>query len=346
MRFLKRARRRPFVIVVTLLAIVLAWLTWRTSVNLVSPTELKCSPYWQVSSYEWYAPDGLLITYCSSRPGGNPEKRHGFQQCASRVSKLPPYALRLAGNDNITDVAVSPDNKAVLWRETGLWWAQSDGAKAVRARPCAGMFATWMPDSSGWLEARSERLQLSLFVHRLDSERTIDSTVIIPGRRSLVCALDPHKVLVADSWIGDSTNEITFYEYSLTDARAPCSISRIDLPDSPTIVDVALSPDRKHLAWIKLQYPDINPGHLIDRIMMRFGVIPASQHGTQIITTVSITDLRGRVERTLTCQRESGHAPMFSMRQGPEYPGNLRWSPDGKKLSFLKNGRIWIVPVE
>jgi hypothetical protein len=245
---------------------------------------------------------------------------------------------------------VSPDGKKLLWirylgekRTTSI---QAVGA-TLEGEPLfscdigaylATDFAsandvTWMSDSQHRIEFENDpdivrrrkpgQLILTGNVYEAALVRKIGETAVArilplkpPIRRVATISLAQNRLVVP------SREHIfmDFYEYTLG-PTVETRLHKISIGGFSSILQVALSPQGDRVAWI---------------VGYRRRVPEGRDQG-------KIEEARGLWVYTLASKKLQRVDTFHSM--GDKWPWNLKWSPDGKRLSFLCNDAIWMVPV-
>jgi len=99
---------------------------------------------------------------------------------------------------------------------------------------------------------------------------------------------------------------------------------------------VALSPQGDRLAWI-LQVKQDPPGPF-RRFLSRW--MPSLQRAPEAVLEMRTTRLDGSDVHVI------GHMALPKPDPKAEYPGQLQWLPDGKRLSFVYKSVLYTVPAD
>ena len=122
----------------------------------------------------------------------------------------------------------------------------------------------------------------------------------------------------------------------------PRQTRRVKLPEGAKLLMDGLSPQQQSV-FCHLQIMDVRPHPFLDwlhRIFPKFGAKPTEEEGLW----VSRADGGG--------MREIGHVPLdvASLVNGKRVPfpslDDFQWLPDGKQISFLYHGTLYVAPAE
>lgn len=234
--------------------------------------------------------------------------------------------------------ALSPDGKWLLWGlDSERKWvaATLDGRRqhewqrgrdAASEAPNIPTYPVWMPDSSGWIEMVS-RYSGGMY------------TITHANLYSLDSASPPRTVRfsgLSDGLLTGLTNDnqvLLYYPRDPTDRTFPIisadfASARLDadsvtalkialtIPDSTGIGEVVLSPQGDRLAWV-----------------LQTGEAEAAHH------TLYVSQADGDEMRPI------GWAPYVKLGAKYTWPNSLRWTPDGKRISFVYKSAVYTVPI-
>jgi len=143
-------------------------------------------------------------------------------------------------------------------------------------------------------------------------------------------------VLFAERWGQGIRGERQFWEYPLTGSATLPRRFRPKLPHESHVLGIALSPRNDLVAWSLRRRR--SPGPITLRLRHRFpwlaSLLPASPERNERGLWVSRLD--GGTARLIGSEPE----PVLDFWE----PSSLRWTPDGKRLSFRRRGLLYTVP--
>lgn len=213
----------------------------------------------------------------------------------------------------------SPDGKWLLFHTTRVadpsWWAAStDGKRLIRwtspmLETSSLHGAVWMRDGHRWVELDHSVNQWLLRIYRLGAPKpetrlihwgTSVNQMYYLSPNPLVLGFTPDGALITKGTANDS--ESTIFRITLGSKDAHGEALRRDQSRSVGLMDVALSPDGKRLAYRTSEQ------------------------------SLYVSDLDGGGEREVSA--------------GPVQPASIRWTPDGRRISFGSGAALYTVPVD
>ena len=201
-------------------------------------------------------------------------------------------------------------------------------------------WTAWMPDSVHWVEMCPDAQgQPWLVVHALNgkllSQTKFGAKVVnsyqeepYPGRPALL-GVSPRGIAVV--W------DLARHIYNIDLSRSPAVVTRytVDVPNDGALLDAVLSPEGNRILWRTHVAP---PQWALD---LRFRTRIPCAIGTH---TLWLSNSRGGGVRRLDSQTTDDAAGISS--DNPDYTFNsFRWRPDGKAISFIYDGKLWVYPI-
>jgi hypothetical protein len=228
---------------------------------------------------------------------------------------------------------LSPNGKwmivALSWKVAPhTYWLISVPSGEIRARHPASYFVEWLPDSSGWLGGSVGKKSRSLF--RIDGGQALPlpSPSAIPG-------VDLGFSAAGDLCIGEydpySRADLRLHEIDLKTGRVRRT-QHIPLPPSCLLSEVALSPDRKRLAWQVRPAPPPYIPAIIDRYL---GSLASSRD----VNAIWISNANG------TGMKIIGE---FTVKYGIDYDCDLslHWLPDSRHLGVISRHTLYTLSAD
>ncbi len=289
----------------------------------------------------------LLVTQSSGQvPLGNPNPVQVQRLDPASGLKVENAALETALSKAHADALVdhwqlSPDAKWLLaksneYQGPEAWVATTlDGTRQVQRPYHKGEWrdeyvsAVWRPDSRSWIQAEEDYdSKTHVFINSLSSpivpERVEDFML---NGRIVVGFPVADRVLALYHRTGDGGG-VGFVNFGGSVASAPCSIYYEHIPPNMDIQEVALSPDGQRLAW-KMA---VKPLPLGLQAAINSSYVRRSSPTTVGLWTslVNCSDLY-----------EVG-----TLDARDDHVSGLRWTPDGKRLSFIDDDTLYTVPAD
>jgi hypothetical protein len=344
----KRIRALLVIVVIACLLLLAAWkFTPREPLLLEEATDV--SP--QGISYCWLNNEELLRT----RQG---QARAVLLRRNVRTGEeTAPDALKKC-EEGITELQPSPDGKYLLWSEQGevggnYGFAVADGSHYFAQKD---MNATlWMPDSRHWLEfkANEDENSFEAILHNMEApheKRTlaIEQGESIRKRDFYGCVVTPDNRLLAHgySFYNGNDNTITVEEYAVGNTIKPVRFHLLKLPRGTTLsnekTDVKESPQGRQVA-LRLESQRVpSLVALLGRYLPFFKTEPRK------CVELWVCDLDGKNLRLVGYvveQPAAKHVPLQAYTPAPSIVQDLAWTPDGRKISFTNEGRIYTIPI-
>ena len=292
-------------------------------------------------NYFWLSnEEALLVT-----PADEPADENGPLLALQRVNTATGtvtadptlgVSLHRYAHSDVSGWELSPDAKWLLCHDySRSWVAVSLDSSHDVIRPFQGAgsgevgpFTAWLPDARSWLQAVQEEGVTHNYLYRVDTPTVTDHV----GRFGLdgleiVGFFGPTRVLTILPRTGDGGG-ISMADY---DALSPATSSHFYIQHVPPNMDVqqvVLSPDRSRLAW-KFA---VKPLPLGLKATINSGYV---RHSSPVTAGLWISDLN------LNNLREIGTVDIRD-----DHITNLRWTPDGKRLSFIDGDALYTVPVD
>ena len=246
--------------------------------------------------------------------------------------------------DASAECLLSPNGKWLLWNEINHargWLAHAvniETLHTVTARLKNGTHeGFWLTDSSGWIDmcgSWSDGNELT--IHQLEGNLTQRSVPIVVTYASQFLGITHNREVVATDTSLDrqSTPGIgqDSFDLYLTDLRASTPVAvKSTIPFPPRVKGhkPVLSPDGSQIAWTCSR--DSSPQSFFQRVLVRCGI---KQHSS---LEIWVGPVRGGQMRQIGYLNDDDSKEWFD---------KLKWTPDGKHLSYLWNEDLWTVTVE
>lgn len=262
---------------------------------------------------------------------------------------------------------VSPDGKNLLWvkdpgpRPAWSWFDFNLESSRLVKGALDGPFVVrpdsmhvpmtrwaWTPDSKSWVALTVEGDSLHALLYGLDPPTLIrDISLNVPKSHS-----DPDMAfpttclgftrdgrLLATYWHPQQTDRVDMFSFDLSSSGLPVHTYTIHpiLPDNSDIEGIALSPLGDRLAWHLLIYR-ASPLKWLARWLPSAAVDPGWQDELWV-SALDGSDMKrvGFQPAGVVLQTSLGNLGFISM-------GALRWTPDGKRLSYTYHDKLYTVP--
>jgi hypothetical protein len=329
-------------------------------------------------SYFWLSPSELLLFRHMAQPGSSfsltpipvaPVEMNIFTR---QRTTLASFANRLPADYYSHDLQTSPDGKWALSdipsRPTWTSFALAlDGSRMVERTskadeggiPMSDM--VWLQDSRRWVRLTLSGGKLAASAYSLDSTdvrhsepfslpRGTSSDKTGPIFSLLLGEVAKERILATPAEadpaaITGPDRDICFYTVNIGSGPPKVSELTIRVPKTTDpLLDgknalsfreqVLLSPKGDRLAWLLYSRREIPP---FRRFMNRFfsgSRSPISSH-----VAISVSGIDGSNFRTIGGIDEQTTNPNA-------FPLLLRWTPDGRRLSFVYKDAVWTVPAD
>lgn len=241
----------------------------------------------------------------------------------SEIVHLPPNS------------ALSPDGQWLLWPGGRQGWitATLDGSRQVLGPKWVQAYALWMPDSRRWVELqqvyRNDAYKFTYAViHSLDHPQGVRKVRISSLADGMVAGISRSSQVVVhtDDRQQEASSHADFAEIGLDSKAASARKYRIRLPHEARLWEVVMSPQGDRLAWLLSRNRE--------------------SKGLPDMYSLWVSDLKGGH------MREIGHVEAQSEKttssptgDRTHAPQTVRWTPGGKRLSFLYKDALYTVPV-
>jgi hypothetical protein len=295
-----------------------------------SPVQIPLGTDHFVYEYTWQGPEKLLVFYRSTH--------HLEQAYFDRSTNLFTPSKPDKNLDDQTQVLCkqSPNGKWLVWPDDGQWKIAS--ATGTSTQQTISKETTGeMPLREGvhpvfcsTKHLQSLQVKYRFPIYRTLTDRTWFSEAGFTGLNQFVVAYH----------IDGSPQKFHLREYSLTSSALPVHAASFS-GEAGNIVEVALSPNGKKIAWMQLDWEDPVPWP----VMLYYRWMPSAL--TESRLSFWECRLDGSQKHIISRQTiHMGVLTFFSDTHRSITPHNLQWSPDGKQLSFLREGNLWVVPLD
>jgi hypothetical protein len=244
--------------------------------------------------------------------------------------------------------AVSPNGQWMLWSSLQTTRPQSlrtyvaamDGSRCIP--PAMRDWSTawcWLPDSRRWLELADEEAESTFRLRAINDGhviRTITIKEMVPEGESW---LDDTVITSADHMLWGAKRlkardgaKAVIVEADLQSKSPVVRRFPIRLPPGAEAISISFSPRGDRVAWYLELHQSPSP---VRRLLHR--LLPVVRADTQTVEGVWVSRLDGSE------MQEIGH---FVKKYDGDWAYNILWQPDGRRLSFLYQDRLWIVPAD
>jgi hypothetical protein len=234
----------------------------------------------------------------------------------------------------------SPDGRWVLSYAViaghGFWIAGTVDGKRLVKLPLEplGVGVIWNATSDGWTEVWRNGPTDEATRYYLDGRKpeTVDLYALTPVFDYLrpLGPIGPDRILLSLPMVGP-----VFHAFALRLDRpgVPPTAIRYRIRRFAWIGEEQLSPDGDRIAWLLIRPADETMLRI--RRMLPFG--PTMNF--RVRKEIWVSRLDGSQMRPL-----AAGDPMERNAPSPDQPQFIRWTPDGKSISYLYKGAIWAVP--
>ncbi len=290
------------------------------------PLLTNATPYGfagRIGRYEWLAPERLLKEKFS--PPGNTFTEIDLKNSVSTSSRFPfPSAFMLPILPFV--LAVSPSGEWLCLEskhfKTTPQIALLDlrtGKTSIRTR--TGLFAGWLPDSSGWVSFQFTDQSIAVTVqYRNGNHAPVTVNYPLRQRKTFRWPLgitNANEVVVAEWEMGNSSNiDVAllplFGEHKMKSVVIP-------IPTDRSVVEVAFCPSQSRLA-----------------LHMQEVFVPWFNLYSPRMEDIWVSDLTGRVPQRL------GSVKVEVDDSGGSDLSTLRWNWDGTQIAFTFAGELYL----
>jgi hypothetical protein len=325
--------------------IVVGWLLRLQEPSLLSKAmRLNISGGLRTDYYTWLPNHQLLLI----RKDGLADRVNLASGTRTPISDLnrPLKQYRIIRRDpadGLQYAEVSPDTKWLFWRETvqpyGLHLASimdgstqpiQAGADTNMGDPC------WLPDGRHWTVVSSPRNGPPvLLTYKLGQAKPISRVNLPPHLWSnrLLGTTPDGRLVFADLWL--ATNRPGLFTLSIHKGKPDITDQPLEVPDDSAVIDVTMSPitapHGPRMAYIVERRSRPSSIGILQRLFDWIG--RKRKNRVELYTS--------RVDGT--SMRKVGS---LSYDDPKDALTALRWTPDGKRLSFVHHDTLWTVPVD
>lgn len=215
-----------------------------------------------------------------------------------------------------------------------------------------GLHDPWFKDSRHWVEmtdgaaidgASATPSAFDLIIHDAEIPETVRRAPIsIPPNKNGVrpypftlLGFTPQGRGIVTYWMPGAVVPMDCWEFGIEPNAAPPRPFRIPLPTKGRVDELALSPQADRLVWRLYCERESSVMGLLQKLF------PRMELETRRTVEFWVSRLDGREPRCLGTQpAKPDYLP------GHNGPGHMRWTPDGKRVSFLYQSRLYTIPAE
>jgi hypothetical protein len=194
----------------------------------------------------------------------------------------------------------------------------------------------WLPDSRRWLAWSPARSKHPLKLYSVDAPVASPVSITTPAAMTTLLGVTPdHLVVQSDAPLPPATvKRITISTFGVYPNRTGVQSVSFPLPVTAQINDVELAPHGDRLAWM---FVDARRSSLVTMLVRLLPTLASRFPPTEGIS-VWVSRLDG------TEMHEIGFQQTHMSGKDTNIATDLRWMPDGKRLSFLMNDSLYSVP--
>jgi len=252
------------------------------------------------------------------------------------VDKALTARLQRSTQLDTSDWQLSPDSRWLLCHNDSRRWvaASLDGAHLMTwplqgdGSGESGILTAWLPDGRSWIQAVEDQQTTHTYLYQLNKSTVTDHS----GNFGLdglevVGFYGPTRLLTILPQTGDGGG-VSMADYDILNPAASSHFYFQYVPPNMDIQQVRLSPDRSRLAW-KFTVKPLPLG------------LRATINSNYVRRSSPVT--AGLWTSDLNCNNlhEVGTVDIRD-----DQITNLRWTPDGKRLSFIDGDTLYTIPAD
>jgi hypothetical protein len=287
-------------------------------------------------AYVWQSPDRLALLLTTDqfeqrdlKTGARAVGTLGSATPSQHVWRASPDGQRLLAFDNGPAFTVLEQGTVVEQRDDFEGWGGDAAAMATSG-------IAWLPDSRRWLAWSPHHSKAPLRLYSVDAPNGPPIKMETTENRSHLIGVTPDLLVVqADAPAPPAAvDHITLTHFGVYPNRAPRHTTTFRLPTTAQIAELELAPQGDRLAWL---FVDARRSPLITMLIRLFPALAGRFPPTEGIS-VWVSRLDG------TEMHEIGFEQTHATGKETNVATDLRWVPDGKRLSYLMNGALYTVP--
>lgn len=321
-----------------ILLVLFELLPWRPGGPSITARATRVADLSSARPYYWWLSDHEVMTF------RDPDKQDWtlLRRDLKAGTEMPLNELTqrfTQSGGNPDSVQVSPDGKWMLWTglENGVLVATLDGKRFWREKSRHISEVRWHPDSRRWIEiVEADEMYSYVILHSVEKPQKGVGKPIFPAipageemvdSRNMALTADEHLLVCYWNETTGDLNPIARIRAAGFNAN-PGNTNKIifQAPRPSLFGEIVFHPPVGRLVWV-LE---------CERPWSLLGIL-----GLSVSTDFWISELKGggsaRPVGSLLTKR-------FGIRGAGPY--NVRWTPDGKRLSFVYENALWTVPVE
>jgi dipeptidyl aminopeptidase/acylaminoacyl peptidase len=300
------------------------------------PRQFKLAGISNVTDYSWGDRDNIYVTGTNAAGDGAlfvVDVRNGE---ASQVKTIPEKW-------DLKSLTVSPNGKYLLFaddKDNHTSWAVTDlnGKPIARAKArkwYLNMRGLWFANSKGWCERVSHNTGTDLILYTLDAEQAHHR--FEPAVRAVHIAESVN--VIGLTWSGavvatakDHTHDGVLVRTYKASPNANLQTNAAFTLADGTVIETSFVPEGNKLCWLVLNTSEA-------------GIGQPNAASVSIYTSELDCTQKRLVSKLLL---RDADMVMWRYRSGvknPEIPTNVRMSPDGSHITFIRNGGLWEVTV-
>jgi hypothetical protein len=204
----------------------------------------------------------------------------------------------------------------------------------------SGESPVWMPDGRRWLALDTEERYRNesnpkpeAWLFSIDAPHQKAGPIAIPAQvKSLVGVTPDERLVMTDLPAGIDEPAVTVWQQGIYLNPAPPTQGRLNAPHGWFYREAALSPKADRIAWVLTTSSVPRPLAFLHRILPGVFRNVAPTRTFELATS----RLDGKDIRSLGFQ-DGG-------KDNAGVITNLKWNPDGRRLSFVYRGNLYILP--
>jgi hypothetical protein len=313
-------------LIVTVLAIAsgVVWLREPRLLDRATRIMLMQNRQW----YDWYSENELLVSHRGNYWIKGLDK---VKIPSGDISPILPLASQFAASEVVDVVGLSPNKKWIVChgfqgKSPSYEFFSLDGRK--RSYEEEGMKGCWTKNSGSWLSSHPQLLIKQMTVEGTPRINEID--IKVDGEPNILGTLPNGHILLVEGAVGELSATVDLLECDLQQRTILRKIS-IPLPSQAYSDYIVLSPSGKQIV-VELRMPKSQSwlSRLLDRLHIR---------SSSPSMSIWMGELDGQ-----------GLRPMGSLDPAKsdtqeDYVSDIRWLPDGKHVSFVYRGILWVIPL-
>ena len=334
-----------FAITIVVILIIL----FRDKLLLDHSSKVANTSGWELNwrSYSWLDDDRILFFQFNSQSGWQPLCQYVK---TGHITYLPQLAKKLAHTlDKHSQVEVSPDGKWLIWTDANkyVFATQVEGSNFFPWKVPVPCRIIWMSDSTH-VVILSENLNRSLYnkisKYYIDSVRCHHESDSEMNNLLRIDNINPYDIVVFPNGhliTETSTEDISETKKSMTVGVVDVNITNnksiitnINFPAQGHLIEMGISPNGQSLVW------ELESKHRSFFSKLVHRVFPIFRVQTRSVISLWVSKLDG------SNMQEIGHVLLDNNTDYMNLVHHVRWLSGGRKISFIYQNSLYIVPID